>query len=194
MTSPLTCFGLLVTILLAPFSLGKETNYSIAERGQDFVVFRRRSVAQDANGALITHTNQFTLLENGISFFENGEWKESEDLISVDAEGASALRGPNKAHFSGDLNRENVFDITSEDGRRLRGGIRGIQATDLQSGNSVLIAIVRNSVPGIVVGKNRILYKDAFEGAVSADVVLVWKHNAFCQDVVLTSKPVLPEG
>lgn len=39
-------------------------------------------------------TNRFTLLENGLHCFDDGAWKESEDVIEVFPDGAIARRGP----------------------------------------------------------------------------------------------------
>src|SRR2546427_7242799 len=100
---------------------------------------RERSDGQD---------NQFTLLENCLNYFEDGQWKESEDLIEPVPDGAVARRGPHKASFSSDLNAAAAFDILTSDGKRLRGGVRAIQLTDLASGKSVTLAKVKASAPG----------------------------------------------
>ncbi|HVR35942.1 MAG TPA: sialidase family protein, partial [Methylomirabilota bacterium] len=133
------------------------------------------------------------MLENGLHYFEDGQWKESEDLIEVFPDGAIARRGPNQAVFSPDLNVPAVFDILSSDGKRLRGGVRAIQLTDLATGRSQVVAAVKELAPGELIPPNRLVYRDAFDG-LKADVLLVWKHNYFSQDIVLLEQPRLPEG
>jgi hypothetical protein len=86
-----------------------------------------------------------------------------------------------------------VFDILAADGKRLRGGIRAIQLTDLANGQSVRLATVKASAPGELMPPNQVVYRNAFDG-LKADVMLVWKHNAFSQDVVIREQPTLPPG
>src|SRR5439155_14500392 len=142
---------------------------------------------------LTAMTNQFTLLENCLNYFENGQWKESDDAIEPFPDGAVARRGPHKASFSSDVNTPAVLDILTSDGKRLRGGVRAIQLTDLASGKSVTLAKVKASAPGELLPPNQIVYGDAFEG-LKADVLLVWRHNYFGQEVVLREQPQLPTG
>ncbi len=56
-----------------------------------------------------------------------------------------------------------------------------------------MLATVKRSAPGELLPPDRIVYRDAFDG-LRADVVLVWRHNLFSQDVVLREWPRLPEG
>jgi hypothetical protein len=114
--------------------MATEAEHQIVERGQDFTVLKSVRIASDGRA----ETNQFTLLENAINYQEMGEWKESADLIeSFAGGGAIARRGPNRAIFSDELNVESVFDIETSDGKRIRGGVRAIQATDFQTGKTV---------------------------------------------------------
>src|ERR1041385_964987 len=106
---------------------------SNVDLGQDFAVYRSVSSGPDASGAVSLRTNQFTLLENHLNYLDNGQWKASEDLIEAFPDGAVARRGPNKAIFSPDLSTDAVFDIMTFDGKRLRGGVRAIQLTDVAS-------------------------------------------------------------
>jgi hypothetical protein len=92
----------------------------IIERGQDHAVIRVITAKTTQDQETRYRTNQFTLLENAMHYFEAVEWKESENLIEPFPEGAIARRGPNKAIFSPDLNDEAVFDILASDGNRIR--------------------------------------------------------------------------
>jgi len=78
------------------------------------------------------------------------------------------------------------------DGKRLRGGVRAIQLTDVASGKNLVIGTVKKSVPGQLLPPNQLLFADAFDGGIHADVLYIWKHNAFCQDVILKSRPNFP--
>jgi len=66
--------------------------------------------------------------------------------------------------LSSDLNSASVFDIQSSDGKRLRGGIRAIQLTDLASGTTTVRATVKESAPGELLPPDRIVYGSAFNG------------------------------
>jgi hypothetical protein len=164
------------------------------DKGEDFTVYSQVASATDATGHISYTTNRFTLLENALNYFEDGQWKLSEDIIESFPDGAVARRGPNKAIFSHDLNTDVVFDISAPGGTRLRGGVRAIQLTDLASGKSVVLATVKDKAPGELLPPNQIVFRDAFQGAVHADVVIAWKHNLFVQDIVLRSRPQIPDG
>ncbi|MEK7684588.1 MAG: sialidase family protein [Verrucomicrobiota bacterium] len=162
----------------------------IIDRGQDFAVYRSITSSTNEDGQVSFSTNQFTLIENGLHYLENGVWKASEDLIEVFPGGAIARRGPTQAIFSADLNSDAVFDIGS-DGVRLRGGVRAVQLTDFSTGKSQVIGTVKKSVKGQLLPPNRILWADAFDG-IPADVLVVWKHNLFSHDIILRAQPHLP--
>src|SRR5690606_31257181 len=128
-------------------------------RGQDFAIYGRVGTRMDEEGNLVTVTNRsFTLLENALHYFEEGEWKEREDLIEPFPGGAIARRVPHKAIFSHNLNAEAVFDLESSAGDRLKGGVRAIQITDLASGQSAVLGEVKESAPGELLPPNQIVY------------------------------------
>ncbi len=175
---------------LLPFP---DTAFQVADRGQDHATFQAITQSRDSTGNGVIRTNQFTLLENSLHYFDQGEWKLSEDLIESSTAGAQAVRSPHKAAFSDDLNVKAVFDIQAPDGRWMRGGVRAIQLTDVSSGKSLVIGTVKDSVKGQILPPNQILWTNAFNG-IHADVLIVWQHNLFSQDVVLLERPLLPPG
>src|SRR6266487_413945 len=149
-----------------------DPNFQVAERGQDFALLRQIATRTDAAGITTFSTNQVTLLENGLHYFADGEWKPSEDLIEPFPGGAVARRGPHQTVFSPDLNAEAVFDIQTAEGQRIRGGVRSIQLTDIASGKSLVLATVKGVVPGEIVPPNQVVYRSGFDG-LEADVLLV---------------------
>jgi len=108
----------------------------------------------------VWRTNQFTLLGNCLNYLDNGQWTESLEVIEPFADGAIARHGPNTAIFSSDLNSQSVFDIQTSDGKRLRGGIRAIQLTDLASVTTTVLAAVKQSAPGELLPPDRIVYSN----------------------------------
>ena len=81
--------------------------------------------------------------------------------------------------------------LQTSDGLRLRGGVRAIQLTDLATGKSLVLATVKPSAPGELLPPNRVVFRSGFEG-LDADVLYVWKHNLFSQNVILNEQPSLP--
>ena len=166
----------------------------LVERGQDFALYRSVVVEADAAGKPRFRTNEFTLLENALHYLDtDGKWQTSEDLIESTPEGAVAQRGPNTGVFNKKLNVESVFDLKTPAGDHLRGGVRAIQLTDLATGKSQVIATVKDAAAGELVPPNQIVWRDAFDG-LTCDVLLIWKHNSFSQDVIFREKPKLPDG
>ena len=166
----------------------------IIDRGQDFALYRAILLETDEAGHSSRRTNEFTLLENALHYRDsNGQWRESEDLIESAPDGAIARRGPHKAFFTRRLDSEAVFDIQTSSGRHVRGGLRAIQITDPATGKSQTLATVRENAAAELLPPNQLLWKDAFEG-LSCDVLLIWSHDRFSQDVILREKPKLPEG
>lgn len=100
-------------------------SWQVTERGQDFAVYQHRLLAPQDDGTVAWRIlGRFTLLKNGLHYrdAESGEWKESRDLIESFPDGVIARYGPLRAIFSHDLNAENVFDVETPLGTRLRGG------------------------------------------------------------------------
>ncbi len=152
--------------------LQSDGSVQIAERGQNFAVLRKVTTTSDAAGMTTFATNEFTLLENGLHYFADAEWKVNEDLIEPFPGGAVAARGPYRTIFSSDLNTDAVFDIQTPEGPRIRGGVRAIQLTDLGTGKSLVLAMVKQSAPGEVVSPNQVVYRSGFDG-LDADVLFV---------------------
>jgi hypothetical protein len=168
-----------------------DPNLGVAARDQHSAVLRRILPLTNELGQVRYRTNDFVLLENNLHYFEDGQWKQSEDTIESFPGGAVARRGPDQAIFSHDLNAEAVFDIQSADGTRLRGGLRAVQLTDLASGRSVTLGTVKGKAPGQLLPPNRIVFRDCLDG-LQADLLLEWRRNRFLHDVILRERPPLP--
>jgi hypothetical protein len=81
-----------------------------------------------------------------------------------------------------------------EDGQRKLSEDIIVQLSDLASGKSSVLAIVKDKARGELLPPNQIVYRDAFEGSVRADLVPVSQHNFSSHDLILRSRPRLPEG
>ena len=167
--------------------------YMPSVRGEDFSVMEQLVVATDAAGNQLVSTNRYTILETGLNYLENGEWKKSEDTVESFPRGAVARRGPHQAIFSSNMNSDAVFDLQTAAGIRFRGGVRSLHLTDVATGRSVLLGTVKDNAMGKVVPPNKVVYQSAFDG-VEADVVYVWTHNTFSQNVILKERVQLAPG
>src|SRR5437867_201085 len=172
--------------ILAQVTPVPNQDYSVIDRGQDFAVYRRTPMLTNDTGLVGAQTNEFTVLDHGMNYLQNGEWHESQDLVESFADGAIARYGAYQTIFSPDLNSEAVFDISTPDSQRIRGGVRAIQLTDVANGKSAVVATVKKSAPGEIIPPNNVIYRSAFDG-LEADVLYVWKHNAFSQNVISRS-------
>jgi hypothetical protein len=66
---------IILTASLAAAQPSPEPSSQAVERGEDFAVYRRVTTLTNATGQVSSLTNQFTLLENCLNYFENGQWK-----------------------------------------------------------------------------------------------------------------------
>jgi hypothetical protein len=165
------------------------------DRAQDSAVYSSAIQTTDLDGSVSIRTNQFVLLENAMNYQdESGAWKKSEDIIESFPDGATARQGPHKAIFSNELNSPDVFDLQDSDGHRVTGGIRALQVTDVASGRSMLLATVKPTVTAQLLPPTQILFENCMEGGLKIDVIYTWRHNLFAQDIILKSRPLLPDG
>lgn len=164
---------------------------SIAERGPDHRVVWSVRAQTDPDGNVSYRTNSYTELATGMHYQENGEWKETRELIEPIAGGAIARYGPHKVIFAENLNTAGAIDMETPDGKRLRSHVLGLGFYDSSSGKSILFAEVKDCV-GQIAGSNVVLYADAFAG-VKAGVRYSYTKSGFEQDIVIQSLPPSPK-
>ena len=163
-----------------------------AERGPHH---RLRSVVQPITnelGIVSLKTNRYTELQPGMHYWEDNQWKESREEIEIFKDGAVARKGGHKVVFSSNINAEGAIDLLSPDGKRFRSRVLGLSYYDAASGNSVLIAEIKDSI-GQLVAPNQIVYPDAFTD-LKADLRYTWTLGGFEQDVILLEIPPAPEN
>ena len=181
-------FSSLAFLTLAVHGLHADMNdFQLSEMTEDTTTYERTVLVTNSVGAVTQGTNRFTVLDYGMQHFQNGRWEPSRDSVESYPDGAIATNGAYATIFSADLNAEAVFDIRTPEGYRIRGGVRAIQLTDIRTGKSVLLGSVKGSVRGEIVPPNMVLYRSAFDG-VEADVLYIWAHNAFSQNVIAKGK------
>jgi hypothetical protein len=119
-----------------------------------------------------------------------GEWLESREVLESYPGGCVSRQGPVKIIFARNLATAGAVDAEAPDGRRLRSHLLGLSYLDRATGQSVLIAEVKDCV-GVVDG-NVVLYEDAFT-ALEADVRYSVGRGGYEQDILLRRAPPRPE-
>jgi hypothetical protein len=170
-----------------------DDNSVVIERGANHKVVQHLTWTTDDKGEAIAQTNSFTELATGLNYQnEKGEWEESREEIEIlpNGAGAAARHGQHKVVFPPDI-YDGQIEMQTSDGLWLRSRVLGLSYYDKESGNSVLIAEVTNSV-GEVQGKNVVIYPEAFTD-IRASLRLIYTKRGFEQDVVLLEQPPSPE-
>lgn len=172
---------------------GEATAYSVSERGPHHKVWERFEYEAAPDGKQIARRHSYEELVTGMHYKnDKGEWEESEakiDLLPNNA-GASASKGQHKAIFPPEL-KAGIIELQTPDGQWLRSRVWGVAYFDASSGESVLLAEVKES-EGQLTGDNVVNYPDAFTD-VQADVRYTYTRAGFEQDVVLREQPPTPE-
>ena len=169
------------------------TPYSIVQRAANNRIWERTVYEQGPNGTVVPKKHCFTELASGMHYWKNGQWVESKEEIETFPMGAIARQGQYQVIFANNLNSAGAIDLQTPDGKRLRSNILGLAYDDSSTGNSVLIAQIQDS-QGELISANRVLYPNAFEGVVKADVRYTYRKGGFEQDVILREQPPTPES
>jgi hypothetical protein len=164
----------------------------IIERWTDGRVWQRTVTNTLADGRTIVRTNRVVDLATGMHYWDVNHWKESRPDISIVADGAEARQGPHKVHFAGNINSVGAITVTSRDAKTFRLHVLGLAYTDMATGQSVLIAGIRDSI-GQLFLPNQVLYANAFSG-VMADIRYAYARDGFEQDVILRENPAPPSS
>lgn len=175
-----------------PPPLPEATPFAVAERGAHHRVWERMTYEQSPSGRLVPKPRRYAELATGLHYWEEGQWKESQELIEGYPGGAVARHGQHKVIFANNLNTAGAIDMEMPDGRRLQSHVLGLAYFDSASGKSVLIAEVKDC-QGKILSPNQVLYEDAFTD-VRADVRYTYTRAGFEQDVILRERPPLPEA
>ncbi len=167
--------------------------YSVVERGAHHKVWERIEVELAPDGTQVEKRKSYQELATGMHFKnERGEWEESKEEIEIlpnDA-GAIAAKGPRKVIFPVEI-KAGIIEMQTPDGKWLRSRVWGLAYFDASSGESVLLAEVKES-DGQLVGDNVVVYPDAFTDF-RADVRYTYTRAGFEQDVVLRENPPAPQ-
>lgn len=159
--------------------------YTVKSRGAHHRVWERIEFEEGADGRKTPRIHSYTELATGMHYKDTeGNWRESEAKIEIlpNGAGAVAMRGQHKVIFPANLNG-GLIELSTPDSKWLRSRVMGLSYYDSSSGQSVLLAEVKDSV-GQVSGDNVVIYADAFD-EIEADVRYTYTLAGFEQDVIL---------
>jgi hypothetical protein len=125
-------------------------------------------------------------------FFKDGQWQESREVIELFQDGAVARNGPHQVIFAPNLATPGAIDLQTPEGYRIRTHVLGLAFFDAATGNSELVADVKDCL-GELHPPNVVIYPDAFNG-VRGTVRFTYSRDRFEQDVILFERLALPAG
>jgi alpha-tubulin suppressor-like RCC1 family protein len=166
----------------------------VIERGPHHRKWAHLASSTNADGQTLLRTNRYTEISTGLHYWQNGEWAESRQVIDLVAGGAMASQGPHQVGFAANINTLGAINMLTPTGQRLRSHVLGLAYTDAASGQSVLLAQVKDSI-GMLVADNQIVYADAFDNAnaIQADIRYTYTLAGLEQDIILRADPPGPE-
>lgn len=171
----------------------QKSTYTVTERGAHHKVWERFEDEIGPDGKPFPRKRSYTELATGMHFKnERGEWEESKEEVEIlaDNAGAVARKGQHKAIFPPEI-KSGLIELQTPDQKWMRSRVWGLAYFDSATGESVLLAEVKES-EGTIVGDNVVLYPDAFTDFV-ADIRYTYMRAGFEQDVVLREQPPAPE-
>ena len=166
----------------------KHLEYSKSEKRRIGEELRLVDASQDA-----VRTSVVTEVATGLNYWDaqRGAWQASQAEIEIIDGVGVARQGRHKVLFAPRISARGAVELYAEGGERLRFNVLGLGYFDEDTGQSVILAEVRPS-EGRLVGKNQLVYEDALQGEVTADVRYTYSIHGLEQDVIL--KGAMPPG
>lgn len=164
--------------------------YQIVERGPSHRVLERTTFEPNMLGEPTARKHRVVELATGMHYLENGQWKESREVIEAYPGGAIARQGPRKVIFANNLATADAID-TEVNGERLSCHPLMLAYFDAASGKIVPLAEVKDC-QGKVAG-NQVWYEDACEG-LKCTIRYTYSRGGLEQDVIMLEQPPAPEA
>ena len=168
------------------------TPYAVVSSDAHSRVWERTVYERGPSGQAIPSKNRYVELATGLNYQKDGRWVESKEEIELFPGGAIARQGQHQVIFANNLATVGAIDMQTPDGRRMRSHVLGLSYFDTTSGQSVLIAQVKDS-QGQLYPPNVVIYPDAFTDF-KADVCYTYTKAGFEQDIILHERPPGPEA
>ncbi len=136
-------------------------------------------------------TNRYTLLGAGLHREVKGELVEASSVVRLHRDGAIADQTKHKVKFLANINDWNgSIDLHTAEGKRFRSRPLGISYYDAATGESVLIAELKDSV-GVLFPPSRIVYPAAFTD-LKADIEYNNTSGGLQQNLIFRECPPAP--
>ncbi len=185
-------FRLGLALLLPCLGAFAEEVQTVTERGPHQQRVETIRTIQDALGNTLATTNSYVQLETGLNFRNaEGNWEESKAEFVGENGWAVARKGLHQVALFHNLNVEGAVVMRTPEGKRLRSHVYGLAFYDTASGQSVLIASVKDAEAQQVTA-NEVVYFDAF-AELAADIRYSYTKSGAEQDIILREQPPAPE-
>lgn len=146
-----------------------------------------RLIAEDGTTNDVVHS--VTVLANGMHYRdgESGEWRETNPEFTPVAGGWLAARGQHQTFVSEELFVAGAVTVISPEGALWKSTPMTLAVRDRSSGQ-VLVLGESRATRGELVAPNTVLYTNAFEGALNADVRVINFAGGIECDVILRTR------
>lgn len=156
----------------------------VVKRDGNFRVWQRTAVETSPRGRTVSKLHSVTEVATGICYKHDGQWFDADPQVVVAQDGSgSGTKGAGPLQLSPDINTDGSVQFTAANTKQLRGHVLGICYYDWKNQREAQIASIKSSI-GSVVGKNQVLYGDAFD-SVKADVRYTYRKSGIGQDIIL---------
>jgi hypothetical protein len=177
--------------LASAISPAKSDGYEVVERGINHRVWQKVVWTTNSSGVGKPHPQSYTELATGMARLVNGKLVDSSDRLSVTPTGAQGRNARHSVTFLGNINSAGAIDLAMPDGQHLVSNPLGLSYYDTATGNSIMIAEIKNSIGELLPSGNEAIFSDAFTDF-QADVIYQNSIAGFEQFVVLRQQPPPP--
>ena len=182
-------FGAAASFLHAQPSNG---SYAVMAREAHSRVWGKVALKTNEAGDVVAVTNKaYVELGTGICRQDsNGQWVDASEEIDLVADGAQAGQGRHFVHWMANANTPGgAVRLLTPDNKELLSRVYGLAYWDTSTGSNVALATLHDCQG--VVGKNQVLYENAFDG-LDADIQYSYRLSGLEQNVLLRARPPSP--
>ena len=169
------------------------TNYTVISRAADSRVWAAISTNIGPSGEVTVQSNGYTELASGLTYKKGPQWADAVEELETVADGAaSSGQTRHSVHFAGNINVPKAIHLVSDDGKVFDSTVYGLSYWDRATGQSAVLARLQDS-QGVMVGSNRVIYRDAFQG-LKADVEYIFTKSGLEQNIIYREQIPPPES
>jgi len=184
-------FGCLVccSSLLLPSAILAQTALEVIERSAHQKVIQSTRLGTNEFGEAVEIASQYVAIQNGMCYWQNGAWTDSEEFFELSPDGTAAYaeHGQHVAVASANLNSEGAIEITTPIPEQftLRANLLGLALYDASTSQWLWIATVKDSIGELLPPDyNSIVYRDVLD-TIKCDARYSYRKGAWEQDLIL---------